>query len=69
MLPTIFAIFVICSPDLMICKSMDGLARNFEQDAKECQEYVEVVENLEDDNAHVVMGKCTWTFNDGENHE
>lgn len=69
MLPTVFAIFVVCSSDLLFCVGMDMLTRSFEQDIDRCQEYVELVEGSEDKNANIVMGKCVWKFNDGGDHE
>ena len=63
--PFVFAIFVICSPNLLSCNYIDHLEKNFNTNVQECREYVKLMETHTNTNVSIVMGTCVWrTVND-----
>jgi len=57
--PILFAIFVVCSADLLTCSSVDSLTKTF-SNRDNCQEYVNMMEQGLKNNLVVVMGTCVW---------
>ena len=52
----IFALFVLCSPDLLLCNDVPHLVRAFE-DADRCRAYVELTKSRHVGTG-VLMGRC-----------
>lgn len=58
--PFIFAIFVICTPDLLSCNHIPHLEKNFYTNVTECRKYVTTMETYTNNNVSIVMGTCVW---------
>ena len=56
MIPSLYAIFVICSMNLLECEYLTSWTREFGQDLDQCQEYV-LKNTLPNPR---VLGKCVW---------
>lgn len=64
--PFIYAIFLLCSSDHMVCIDANNLQMQFENgNLKACQYYVEdVLEFVNNDPNYVYQGKCVWRIID-----
>ena len=61
MIPSLFAIFVVCSADLLVCNNISDLVIVFRSgNVEECNKFVEDVLSLEYEDDNIRMGKCVW---------
>ncbi len=56
----LFAIFVVCTPDLLVCMNVSSMTKSYHYDLDACKSYVQktVEEDYEGD--LIFMGKCVW---------
>ncbi len=56
--PVVFAIFVLCSADLLDCEYQPGMTKSFGTDVAACKEHVAFFEA--DRLKYTILGKCKW---------
>ena len=59
--PFVFAIFVVCTSDLLICHNPSFMTTLFaDNDTVKCKAYVEEIVAKETNKDYIRMGKCVW---------
>ena len=59
--PTLFAIFMLCSPDLLTC--VDHLEVESFENLHKCQEFIEEMKEHHEgqhEGTSILLGRCVW---------
>ncbi len=60
---SVFAIFTLCIINLVICKDITSLNKNFKLDVDSCKQHVQLVSGPIGER-FVLMGKCVWRIDE-----